>query len=921
MKSTTGRIALAWLLVCVAASGSTAVDYGSRLGTRRGGELTFEPTGPGVLFDALDPAVRKWYVPQELYNEYRWRQWEYTNYARQLYQRYVQTTLEGDYFYDLYGQFITRGWLIFDWSVSEPQAGGSRVLKTSRYNQWFSGVVISSDARGQYHMSATVGSRIRTTLTPLTFSKPLFDGIQFDYASDKHELTIITSRPSGFQIDSAREIANERSDATNLLGGRATAQVGDFVKVGVTYVNAFNASTRGQALRGNPLKGTLTEGQNQSVNTVKIRLSDDSPEDDTGGAAFFLEEMIITTTGGDRISNRRPLQRSDGSASEILDYRPVVEGGFERGGYRTADGTETIALTYELDGTDYRNANGPRPGDIEKLQFRLLVANDYRIDVTSNAQTNSLGQPVFLSDGIPERTVRAPGNVRDGSNQGFVVIDAGLPSANEIFGFTIDVQDVAGFGLQAEFDRNRQHGRYPRPAESRGHKHASTTTTADAWTLTAAKQHFPFYFYGEAYSIDPEYSTTSFIASQTVGGPINYDAATQSLYEFVDDNDDQDRYPDWQRRGQGVVDRFVFPGWDENNDFIADFNQNNNEDVRPNLTPDWEEPFLRYGVDRPQFLFGVDMNNNGYIDRFENDEEPDYPYRRDRRGYNAYLGLHLSPEARLTLGRTDEKQLADNRRNRTNYLLFSFEEELARWGKVRVFENLRRARDTIREDILVWRLAEGITGEIVPRPDILPARNTWINTLYLSVDGEPWENLDVAAKVKHEVYRQVDGDESGGVEAALPGDELRETSSFFGMIAKADYTRKLGPLTIQPRWKSEFQRFVPLRRRDPEMPPTTELRESAFLIVRQPVLNRSWVQAGVEYLWSKQFRDAAKSTLAGSDRKELVAALQFSMRGPYLGYLVQTNFGIRLSRIDIDVLGEPETETFMFYTIYAGLED
>ena len=32
------------------------------------------------------------------------------------------------------------------------------------------------------------------------------------------------------------------------------------------------------------------------------------------------------------------------------------------------------------------------------------------------------------------------------------------------------------------------------------------------------------------------------------------------------------------------------------------------------------------------------MNNNGWIDRFENDEEPDYPYRRDHRGYNIYAG-------------------------------------------------------------------------------------------------------------------------------------------------------------------------------------------------------------------------------------------------------------------------------------------
>ena len=75
-----------------------AQDYGSRLGVRRGGEVSFEPQGSGVLFDALDPAMKRWYIPQELYSEYNWRQWEYSNYARDLYQRYVDTALEGDYF-------------------------------------------------------------------------------------------------------------------------------------------------------------------------------------------------------------------------------------------------------------------------------------------------------------------------------------------------------------------------------------------------------------------------------------------------------------------------------------------------------------------------------------------------------------------------------------------------------------------------------------------------------------------------------------------------------------------------------------------------------------------------------------------------------------------------------------------------------
>ena len=106
-------------------------------GIRRGGELTFEPTGPGVMFGALDPAVKKWYVPQELYLEYQWKQWEYTNYARNRYQRYVDISNEGDYFYDLYGSYITRGWLIYDWTQTQPQQGGQQPVQRLEVRELF----------------------------------------------------------------------------------------------------------------------------------------------------------------------------------------------------------------------------------------------------------------------------------------------------------------------------------------------------------------------------------------------------------------------------------------------------------------------------------------------------------------------------------------------------------------------------------------------------------------------------------------------------------------------------------------------------------------------------------------------------------------------------------------------------------------
>ena len=888
-------------------------DFGTRLGVRRGGEVGYEPVGPGVLFDALDPSVKKWYIPQELFNEYQWRQQDYTNYARRHFERYVSTSQEGDYFYDLYGNYITRGQLVYDWSVAAPQTAGSSLFKTPFFSSWFSSLVIASDQKGQYSYALTIGDRIRTTLTPLTFSKPTFAGLQLDLATDKYEATFLISRPSSpGQVETAQtaSTARFRSNDTNMLGGRGTVQLGDFVKVGATYINAFNSTTKGQAFQGNPFKGTLTEGQNNAdITRIEVRLSDDSPEDDIGGAAFFQEEMIITTVDGERISNRRRIGENN-----ILAYGPSIQGGFRREGFLSADGNEVIVLIYDLEGPQYRNAFGPQPEQIKSIEFQLLLANDYRIDVTSNRQLNANGQPVLLSEGIPERTVRADGNVQDGSNQGFVKVKYGLPVANEIFGFTLDVSDVAGVYVSAEYDRNRQHFRYPRRSEIDVTNHHAHDVTADAWFINVYKRAYPYYGFGEAYNVDPSYSTSTFLAGTlNDAADINYDDATRFRYEFVDDNDDQDRNPDWLRANFSQ-DRRVFPGYDENNDFINDFNQNDS-DLRRNTVPDFEEPFLRYASDRPEFLFGVDMNNNGIIDRFENDNLPDYLYKRDRRGYNVYAGSHLGPEARLTVGRLAERQLADERENVTNYALLAFDRDYPGKGRVQMYNNYRRVQDDIRDDVIEWVVRQGSRGDLVPYTDPLPLRDGWANTLYLGYQYHS-DRLHFKNRFKWEVIQQSDY-----AERPIEEQDLRETASFFGVLNKIDYTFDFGVLKFQPRWKSEFQRQRPSRREDTQVRvATTELHELGSLLLRLPILSRTELQTGLEYLFVKQFREELKDHQLRSDRNEIVYALQFTNNADYMGYNLWTQAGIRISRIDRASAEKPRTETAMFATVFAGLE-
>ena len=79
-----------WVLLCLAASAVqvAAQDYGNRLGTNEQGLVSYYATGPSMQRAAFEPALKRWYLPQEIADEYRW-QWEYTNYARENYRRYI----------------------------------------------------------------------------------------------------------------------------------------------------------------------------------------------------------------------------------------------------------------------------------------------------------------------------------------------------------------------------------------------------------------------------------------------------------------------------------------------------------------------------------------------------------------------------------------------------------------------------------------------------------------------------------------------------------------------------------------------------------------------------------------------------------------------------------------------------------------
>ena len=836
-------------------------------------------SGARIAPATLVPSLRKWYLPQRLYSLYDWRPEEYTNYARDLYQIYNPIFLEGVPHYDQYGNYITRGWQIYTWSEQYPRDNGSIIFKDPRFGSWFRNVVIAQSHSGQYHTSLMVGDGIRTSLTPLTFSKPRFDGVQWDFLSDKYGATLLASRVSqtGALQGSSGDAAVPANPFTNMYGFRGQAQVGDFAQVGFTFVNAAHRNST-LPFGDNSMKGLLSGPMNTDfVRSVIVRIADDSPEDGEGGALLSRWRIFV-----------------DG-VEHTGDIVPTVEGGLRRRGVIEASGTDVITLTFNIE--DFSAGLEDEIDDfrqIREVEIGLVLANDYKVEVTSNKQTNFLGTPVFLP------VLRAAGNVKDGSNQGFHRFRYGLPTGNRLVGYSLDVENLAGFNLKSEYVRNFQYRRFPN--ENFRKDQALATNKSNAFYVTAQQRRYPWTVFGEVFSIDADYSTTAFIPNAQ--GGVFYDSETSSMYEFVDDNDDQDELADWSRRYFGPTvdtrsgrslrsDNAVFPGLDEDNDDIPDFNRNFNG------TPDYDEAFLRFEVDPPEFLFGMDMNNNTVIDRMEDDNEADYPYKRGHRGYNMYVGVEIFPGSDLMVGRLGEELLRTARESESNYLLLTLKKDYPeRSLSVRVMVNPRKVKDDIPDDVFQW-----IDNESRFVRDQLIAQDAFANTTYLEVNYNHF--LPFTTKVKHELYHRLD-DEEG-----------TRDQRFLGIINKGEFPLDLRNWTLMPRWKQLYNSTTPTR--DDELK-LQELTEIFSFMVQRDINRNIRFTAGSEYEIFANLRKKPDPLPPGylEDSNIWILAAQVSNMSEYQGNAITTNVGVKWAQVDA-AGAKSASELFSFITVYAGL--
>ena len=716
----------------------------------------------------------------------------------------------------------------------------------------------------------------------------------------------------------------------------------------------------------------------QRLELLVLRLADDSPEDNEGGAILFSDDIEITPTvvREEIIDGEKVMVTTDTTFSaNDLDFRPSIEGGKRQQGFLAADGAEDIILRYVLaagEGEDESSTLQARLqqhldlstdeaeatlDNIRNVRARLVLANDYRVEMSSNRQTDRFGVPQF-------RVVsRAEGNIKNQLNQREVVFDYGIPTATQILGFTTEVRDFHGFDFYGEANINTQYRKYPgiKLKEHRAISGIKGDKHALGWMANLSWRNGPASLFVEGFGMDDEYST-SVLPLRKAGSTDYSPEATNELYDFVDDNDDNDRHPDQLRIGEGSLipqrglqsttteprgraDPEVFPGYDENGDFISDFNQNNIFDRR-NIFPDYDEPFLRYRSDRPQFLYGNDRNNNGWVERFENDDDPDYPYKKDHHGYNAYGGLQLGPDAKLRIGQLRQEMHKSERKNVTSYAMFAVDHDNARWGRFRIFDMLKLAEDDIEDRLVQWTiprtdfgLGSESSGRLTAIPDLLAAKDTWINTLfaewgYQSPRGwatlhrlkwDRWNQRNSEVEFARDAIGEVLVDEMG--EAVVLFDPLgpearngRENSGFFGIINKADYVFHLGRIQFDPRIKSEYLRETPFGR---DFLKRKSWDGLLFLQAGIPVLHHTQLQFGYEQRMFFNVQDDERTMNPGQISGDFRGSVQLTNRSEFLGYSLILQTGVRIDRRSLEVIDQSrdtETAGLTFLSVFAGLD-
>ncbi len=742
----------------------------------------------------------------------------YVNYGIEGYNQYGFSIInrQTNPVYDIFGNFIMNGMPVIrmdEYRTIAPYAG-SIIEKDFFFTQYLDRLVVASDTYRNWSTKLIIGDNIRTKFTSLTLNVAKLNGIRWDVDTGDHKFTVVSSRrdrPLFGDLDDRYNSVTKYS--TYLLGGHWESRIG-VLKLGVSYANQYRIDSLVDT-KGNSLKG-VTPSEPEPVEYIVVKFSDDSPDDGRGGARVYSLDVYIDgnlrndSFLGITKHNENEIPRTNTSFPAMGKYVPPYED-FIRDYYGITIGRPLVFESErmpEASGTEYLLYWFKIPENAKSVVFETLVSNDYRISLSEVYLAN----PEFRTNQPRDRNratffydvLRAEGNVRDGSNMKRERFSYGRQTGVTVVGAQAEMK-LKGFEMKAEYNRSFNFLQYPISQGKRNRE------VADAFFVNVSENYRELKLGMECFNISPDYTTSISVNDITYGiydlaypneiqGGFDRGYNNTMEMDLVDDNDDNDPYPDWyflKRFSDGVVDaleeqrRGIFPGLDEDGDGRPDTNENDNE------IPDYDEPFLQYYVDPDQFDYGEDFNNNDVIDNRENDNKPDYVYDKDLRGYHFSLGTPFLDHFHLTLGHYNTWQIAGGGRNVVSYVKLDYLKSMPLLGEVNFINRLKRVEDNIPNDVF-WYIYT-IIGESFPATtgyrsrlleDELLMKDSLVNTAFLDVKLWRIRNFVLRNTIKYEINFQ-EPSQAGG------SNRVRHWT----MANRADYTFKFGGFRFIPMIK------------------------------------------------------------------------------------------------------------------------
>jgi len=456
--------------------------------------------------------------------------------------------------YNIIGEYKMTGFLRFgiqNQFFSETNKGTSLIQKTGLFASDFYQLGYISTKNENFN-KIIIGDWIKTEFTPLTFNKT-FGGVQWDGKVGYYKWNILYSRISdpGKGSPPGSGIFSQASLWKEILGTRIERETKKY-KVGLNFLNSHWADGK---ISSDLLKGAYISPK------LYIRLGDSRPTDGYGGQILGIDVDIEPGTLYDVSFNV-------GDPQELTYFQG---GGKLAGSYRFADGEDII--NYAI----------PVPDNMTSIKIRLKLGGQDRLVLIS-------------PDGFQNKIVQLPDSIVSKNDTGMidVISELGISISDFNLGYVNTGQTTWGVDLSGNLFRFKYEIDYIYSTKFNKNREGEQNDLSSTSYRIALKRSFAGLSFFDVYTIkNLEFGFIYFDINK------DYNAS-----EFIDDNDDNDIYPDSDSKED-----YIIPGNDRN----------------VNGIPDYIDGYFTSIYNSPFYFDREDFNCNGIPDEVENDRMPDYP--------------------------------------------------------------------------------------------------------------------------------------------------------------------------------------------------------------------------------------------------------------------------------------------------------